>query len=164
MLLANPVPTVISLVVFLGLFWLISGIIEVIFSLFLIGEKGSKWGLKLVAGIIGILAGIFVLNHPLYAGIITPVILMYFIAFTFIFHGIVYMVAGSEDREKGEYEWSWGSLFLGIFYLIFGFVLLIAPVLVSTSAVVIASAILAIVGGIGLIIFAFKVKSAVKEA
>lgn len=163
LLLVNPVATTLSLVVFLGLYWLIAGVMDVIFSFFDIGHKGSKWGWKFLGGLIGIIAGLFVLNNPIMAGILTPVMLMYIVAFTFVFNGIVKMVVGKQEREDGHYDWSWGSFFLGMFYLIFGIVLITGPVLVSTVSLILAVALLAIIGGIGAIIMSFKVKGASKE-
>jgi uncharacterized membrane protein HdeD (DUF308 family) len=162
-LLVNPAATTLSLVVFLGLYWLIAGVMDVIFSFFYIGQKGANWGLKFLGGLIGIIAGLFVLNNPIMAGILTPVMLMYIVAFTFVFNGIIKMVVGKTEKESGEHEWSWGSFFVGTFYLIFGIILITGPVLVSTVTLILAVALLAIVGGIGEIVLSFKVKGASKE-
>ena len=82
------------------------------------------------------------------------------IAFTFLINGIIQMVAGNESQKTSKLEWSWGSFFLGLFYVIFALLLLFAPVLVSTASVVLAAGFLAIVGGIITVIFSFKLKGA----
>lgn len=163
LLLVSPVKTVISLVYFLGFYWLITGIVEVITSFFSIGKEGSKWGWTLFGGIIGIIAGLFVLNNPVFAGIFTPVMLMYIVAFTFVINGIVKMVVGKQEREEGKFDWSWGSFFLGLFYLVFGILLISSPVLFSTASLIFAGALLSITGGISAIVVSFKVKGASKE-
>lgn len=157
MLLANPVQTVVAVVVTLGLYWLISGVLEIVFSLFDINKKDSHWGLRLFGGIIGLIAGLFVVNNPLIASVVTPVMLMYIIAFTFIINGVIYMVMGG--KEEGA-SWTWGTFFLGILYLILGFVLLSSPTLVSVSSVVMASALLAMFTGVVQIFVAFKIRGA----
>lgn len=164
LLLVSPVRTVLSLVYFLGFYWLITGMVEVVMSFFSIGKEGSKWGWTLFGGIIGIIAGLFVLNNPIFAGIFTPVMLMYIVAFTFVINGVVKMVVGKQEREEGKFDWSWGSFFLGLFYLIFGIMLISSPVLLSTASLLFAGAFLAIIGGISAIVMSFKVKGADKKA
>ena len=164
MLLQSPLITVIQLVVILGLYLLISGIVDVVASLFEIGKESSRWGLRLLGGLVGIIVGLFVLNNPLMTGIFTPVFLMYFVAFSFIINGIIHMTVGNQDRQAGRHEWSWGSFFLGLFYLIFGFLLLSAPTVAATATLVLLAGFLAIVGGIGMIILSFQVRSLGKKA
>ena len=78
MLLKQPAITVIQLAVILGLYMLIAGIVDVVASLFEIGHHGSRWGLKLFGGLVGIIVGLFVLNNPILTGIFTPLFIMYF--------------------------------------------------------------------------------------
>lgn len=162
-LLSNPAITVFYLVLFLGLYWLTIGIVDVIFSILDAVKGGKSWGWKLVGGIIGVLAGLFILNQPLFAAIITPVMFMYIIAFTFIINGIVTMAVGSKGSEDGKKEWSWANFFLGLFYFFFGFILLTSPTLVSVASLVFAAGIMGLAGGVMFIILGFRVKSANKE-
>ena len=156
LLLKQPMTTVLNLVVLLGLYWLIAGIMDVITSVLLI-KSHESWGWKLFGGVIGIIAGLLVLNNPIFAGVLTPVIMMYIIAFIFIINGIVSMIVGNHTAG-GERKWSWGSFFLGIIYLLFGFMLLSSPQIVSVATLVLTTGVLGIVGGIGLMIFSFYVR------
>ncbi|MBI4673502.1 MAG: DUF308 domain-containing protein [Chloroflexi bacterium] len=61
LLLTNPAVTVLVLVQFLGIWWLVSGILDIV-GIFM--DK-TAWGWKLFSGIIGILAGIVILQHPI---------------------------------------------------------------------------------------------------
>lgn len=162
LLLRQPAITVIQLAVILGLYLLIAGIVDVVASLFEIGHKGSRWGLKLFGGLVGIIVGLFVLNNPILTGIFTPVFIMYFVAFGFIINGIIHMTVGNQDRASGYHKWSWGSFFLGLLYLIFGFLLLSAPTIVSTATVIWVGGLLAIIGGIAMMILSFQVRSLAK--
>ncbi len=157
MLLSKPIGTTLVLVQFLGLYWLLVGFIDVIVAI--VDRKVEEHsGLKFVGGLIGILAGIFILNNALYAGIITPVILLYFVAFIFILNGLIRLFLGSK-KEGGMYKWSWGSFFVGLFYVIFGLLLLAMPLGLSVASLVLATGYLLIIGGILEIVLSFKVKS-----
>src|SRR3954471_3640960 len=75
LLLIAPGATILFLVAVLGFYMLIGGVLRIV-SIFL---DSSLWGLKLVVGIIGIIAGIVVLNHPLWSAIVIPVYVVYVI-------------------------------------------------------------------------------------
>src|SRR3954463_16628122 len=68
LLLIAPGSTLVFLVQVLGFYLLIGGILRIV-SIFL---DSSIWGLKLVLGIIGIIGGIVVLNHPLWSALLVP--------------------------------------------------------------------------------------------
>ncbi len=63
LLLINPLKTTVFLVQFLGIYWFVSGIFGIV-SIFL--DK-SMWGWKLFAGLLGIFAGVLILQHPLWS-------------------------------------------------------------------------------------------------
>ncbi len=65
--------TVITLLI--GLWWLIQGL----FLILGIFQNRSQWIWKLLSGIIGVLAGILVLQHPLQSAIILPATLCSFL-------------------------------------------------------------------------------------
>lgn len=158
-LLRSPLLTVLQLAVVFGFYLLIAGIVDVVASLFEIGHKGSRWGLRLFSGLVSIIVGLFALNNPIFTGIFTPVFIMYFVAFGFVINGIVYMTVGNQDRASGKRDWSWGSFFLGLLYLALGFMLLSSPTLVSTATVVWMGGILGVIGGIMMIIMSLQVRN-----
>src|SRR5919206_1882030 len=69
-LITAPGITLLFLVQVAGFFWLIGGILRVV-SIFV---DRSLWGWKLVGGVIGILAGIVVLQHPLWSTLLLPAV------------------------------------------------------------------------------------------
>ena len=69
-LLTAPGITLLFLVQVTGFFWLIGGILRVV-SIFV---DSSLWDWKLVGGVIGILAGIVVLRHPLWSTLLLPTV------------------------------------------------------------------------------------------
>jgi uncharacterized membrane protein HdeD (DUF308 family) len=69
-LLTAPGATLFVLIQTLGIFWLVGGIFRTV-SIFI---DTSLWGWKLVGGALGILAGIVVLQHPLWSSVLVPAI------------------------------------------------------------------------------------------
>jgi len=68
LLFLQPASTITVLVLFLGIYWLISGFFTLV-SLF---WDRTAWGWKIFIGIIGILAGILVISHPLWSALLAP--------------------------------------------------------------------------------------------
>jgi len=146
LLLMNPVETSVIAVQVLGIYWLIAGIFKII-SIFM---DSSMWGLKLLAGILGIVAGIIVLNHP----VISPLLVGSALVIILGIQGIIMGVVGILQAFRGA---GWGAGILGAVSLIFGIILLI-NLWAFTISLPWAIGILAIVGGIAAIIMAFRVK------
>jgi len=150
LLITNPAVTVATLVIFLGIYWLIDGI----FSLVSIFTKTSNlhWGWLLARGILGILAGIYVVRHPLLASLLVPTVLIIILAV----QGLIMGVIGIIQAFKGD---GWGTGVLGAINILFGIILLSSPLLAAWILPLVIG-IFGIIGGIALIFFAFKVRKA----
>ncbi len=146
LLITSPGSTVLILVQFLGIYWLVSGIFQII-GMFI---DSTAWGWKLFAGIIGILAGISILNHP----ILSPLVVGGTIVIIMGVQGIVFGIAGLVAAFKGG---GWGAGILSALSIVFGIVLLFNPIL-GAAALPWVLGIFGIVGGIAGIISAFKMK------
>ena len=131
---------------FLGIYWLIAGIFRIV-SIFL---DRSMWGWKLFAGILGILAGIFVLQYPVWS----PVVLLSTMVIILGIQGIIYGGIGLFQAFKGA---GWGEGILGAVSIAFGIYLLAN---IGAVALVLpwVMGVLAIVGGIAAIVMAFRLK------
>jgi uncharacterized membrane protein HdeD (DUF308 family) len=139
-----PIQTLTLLVTFLGIYWLINGII-VLVTLFS-DTTGRGW--KLLVGILGILAGILVLAYPIYSALLIPTVFAIIIGVQGLVIGAVYLVQGFSGG-------GWGTGILGILSIIFGLILIANPV-VAAVALVLLLAGLAIVGGIVAIVLAWR--------
>ncbi len=140
----------ISLVVaaqFLGFYWLVDGIVSLV-SIF-VDRRG--WGWKLVIGILGIIAGISVLQHPLWSALLFPAVLVMYLGIMGIAIGIVEVVMAF--RGAG-----WGTGILGAVNVIFGLMLVFNPVVGALTVPYILGG-LGIVGGIGTAIMSFSMRS-----
>ena len=146
LLITSTGSTVLILVQFLGIYWLVSGIFQIV-GLFI---DSTAWGWKLFAGILGILAGIAILNHPL----ISPLLVGTTIVIIMGVQGIIFGIAGLVAAFQGG---GWGAGIMGILSVIFGIVLLFNPIL-GAAALPWVLGIFGIVGGIAGIIAAFRMK------
>jgi len=146
LLLVNPAITTAVLIQFLGIYWFIVGIIDIV-RIFM---DSSMWGWKLFSGIIGILAGIAIIQYPLWATLLVPSVLVW----VFGFFGIVIGVTGLIQAFQGA---GWGAGILGILSILFGLLLLTNAFIASLTLPFIFG-ILAIVGGLAALVMAFRMR------
>lgn len=143
--------TLFMLVMFLGVYWLIGGIFDLV-SLFTDQTDG---GWRLFTGIIGILAGLVIVRHPLWATIMVPSTLAWVLAAFGVAIGIVTLFRAVTGA-------GWGAAIIGAISLLFGIILLLNPVF-SATVLLYAAATGAIVGGLGLIMWALWLRSLGQE-
>jgi uncharacterized membrane protein HdeD (DUF308 family) len=146
LLLTAPVSTTAVLIQFLALFWLIDGVIRLA-SLFV---NRSGWGWKVCMGVIGIIAGLATLQHPLWATILVPATLVLVVGIMGIILGIVQIVAAF--RGAG-----WGTGLLGAFSVVLGLIIITNP-LQGTLALPFVLGFFAILGGIMALVTAVSSK------
>ena len=147
LLLIAPGGTLVFLVQVLGFYLLIAGILRLV-SIFV---DSSLWGLKLAIGILGILGGLVVLNHPLWSAIAIPTYIVYIVGFLAIFQG----AGGLIQMFRGD---GWGAGILGILAIIFGIIVLANP-LIGVVALPFVLGVLMLGGGIGAIVASFRLRS-----
>jgi len=146
LLLINPGSTLIVLIRLLGFYFLITGVLSII-SIFI---DSSAWGWKLFSGILGILAGIVIVDHPLWATLIVPTTFIIVIAIFAIIIGVINLIHAF--RGAG-----WGKAALGALSILLGVVLLSRPLLATISLPLILG-ILALAGGFLALIDAFRLR------
>jgi uncharacterized membrane protein HdeD (DUF308 family) len=154
-LLAKPSVTTLALVQILGLYWFIAGIVDIVMAL--VDRDEEHRGLKLFGGIIGIIAGWWVMNNALFAGVLTPTIFLWIMAFSFIINGIIKVFVGNAQLTGG-YKRSWGAFFMGLFYGLMGLMLLAMPLIAGLATLVLTAGLLALIGGIVTVVMAFQIK------
>ena len=147
LLLIAPGSTLVFLVEILGFYLLIGGIFRIA-SIFM---DHSLWGLKLPVGILGLIAGIAVLQHPLWSAIAVPTYLVYFIGFLAMFQG----VGGLIQAFRGG---GWGVGILGILAIIFGIILVLSP-LIGVVALPFVLGGFMLAGGIAAVVASFRLRS-----
>jgi len=138
------------LIIFLGLYFLIDGILAIIAS-GVAASKHKSWWLLLLEGLVSLGIGIFVLVLPS----LTLLVLLYLIAIWAIITGIFEFVASIVSSWAAS-----GKIFLGIvgvLSVILGLVIILYPTL-SLIAITWLVAIYAFVIGLSLIFFSFKLR------
>jgi uncharacterized membrane protein HdeD (DUF308 family) len=147
LLLTETGVTVFYLVIFLGVYWLISGIFDLV-SLFV---DRRHWGWKVFSGIIGIIAGLVIVRHPVWSAVLVPVTLVWVLALIGILIGLTHIIRAFTGG-------GWGSAILGILSLLFGLILAFRP-LESLVVLVLLVSVWAVVGGAVAIVVSFVMLS-----
>jgi uncharacterized membrane protein HdeD (DUF308 family) len=148
MLLTAPSATMVALVTFLGFYWLITGVLALV-QVFV--DRSVPWIWSLLSGIVGILAGIFVLNHPLLAALAVPTVLVVVLGIEGLIMGVIEIIGGFTGGGIGAF-------ILGVLNVLIGLLLLGSP-MAAALAVPLVFGILLLVQGVGLIIWAFRVRA-----
>jgi uncharacterized membrane protein HdeD (DUF308 family)/predicted flap endonuclease-1-like 5' DNA nuclease len=144
--LTNPAATAVVVVTVLGLYWLISGILGII-GIFL---NHHNWFWKLLLGLLGIAAGILILQHPISSTFVVGASLTLWL-------GILGIVMGVMNIIRGIMGEGWGVLVLGVVSIIIGAVLL-ANFWGVTISLPWTLGIVSIVGGLIAILDSFRAR------
>jgi uncharacterized membrane protein HdeD (DUF308 family) len=148
LLITVPARSVLILVQFLGIYWLITGVLAIV-SIFI---DSSQWGWKLISGVLGIAAGFVIIQHPLWSTIIIPTMLILVIAALGVITGISLLPLAF--RGGG-----WGTGILGVLSVILSVVLFFNPFIAVVALPLVLGA-FAIVGGISAIVSSFSLRRA----
>ena len=100
LMLASPGMSTLILIQFVGIYWLVAGIFKIV-SIFM---DSADWGWKLVGGILGILAGLIVLQHPLWSPLVIGATLIIILGV----QGLIVGVIGLVQAFRGA---GWGGWF-----------------------------------------------------
>jgi uncharacterized membrane protein HdeD (DUF308 family) len=138
------------IIAFVAAYFLVDGFFTTIYAIQ--HRAQPRWWVTLLEGIIGIVAGIGALIlGPLETGII----LLYVIAFWAILTGVTEIILAIQMRKEIENEW-W-MILSGILSVVFGVLLIFNPILGGLTLLWLVAS-YAIVFGIFMIIFAFRVR------
>jgi len=146
MLITEPKATLVFLVTFLGFYWLITGILALV-RVFV--DRSIPWIWSLLSGIIGVLAGLLVLKHPLLASLTVPTVLV-------IILGAQGLVMGVLEFIEGFQGGGIGSFILGALNVLVGLLLLGSP-MTAALAVPLVFGVLLLVQGVAHVIWAFRI-------
>ncbi len=149
-LLSDPGITVVVLVQVLAIYWLIKGIFDIV-SIFI---NHTAWGWRLFSGVLGIIAGIVILQHPFWSPIVVGNVLVIMVA-------ILGMLMGGLGVINAFQGAGWGTGLLGVVSIFFGIYLLLNNN-AATLALPWTLGILGIAGGIIAIFLAFRVRKVQK--
>ncbi len=117
------------LVSFMGMFWLMSGIVSLRWGVH--GERAR--GLSLLAGAAGVLAGLGMLSRRFATGFVGEDVLISLIGLIILLTGFMHIVGGFRAGPEisnlfsQHRKWSWTAFILGIFEIVLGLMLVVEP-------------------------------------
>ena len=138
------------LVTFLGIWWMVQGIFDII-AIFI---DHSMWGWKLFIGIVSIIAGGYILMYPVLVGLTLPQIFMLLLGIWGVIKGLVLLFLAFQGG-------GWPAGLMGAITIFFGVVLIINYGEVGWGlALVWVAAVFAFIGGFFMVYQAFKQRKA----
>lgn len=154
LLLINPASTLIAIAWVLGIFWLVGGVFDVIEAF--AGRNSRHWFWDLLAGALGIIAGLILISQPLFGAVAIPFILTLILGVGAVLSGVFKIIGAIMMRKEIDNE---------IWMIIWGVIMVALGVWIlfnlgaSTIAYVFVMAILMIVGGVFAVFGAFRLRS-----
>jgi uncharacterized membrane protein HdeD (DUF308 family) len=144
------IDTYMFLVKALGLYWVIWGVMELVWMFI----DHSAWGWKLFMGVVSVIAGGSILMYPVSAALVLPQVFVWVLGFWALMEGIMLLFLAF--RGGG-----WGAGILAVISIVLGFLLLgSAGNILTGLAMLWAGAVWAFIGGFVLIIQAFRARKA----
>lgn len=150
--LLTPGVTLVAYATVLGVFVLIDGVLSVLAGL--LGWVESRWW-AIARGVIGVVAGLFVVAHPALVGAIAVTTIVILLAVQSIVSGVLEIAAAV--RERKEIDGEWWLVLGGALSIVFGAILLSAPLLAAGLLIQVLG-VFAIIAGVALIVAAFRLK------
>jgi uncharacterized membrane protein HdeD (DUF308 family) len=147
LLITDTDTTMIVLVTFLGFYWLMMGVLSLV-RIFV--DRSVPWIWSLLIGIVGILAGIVVLRHPLLATIMVPTVIVIVLGVEGLVMGVLEIIGGFSGGGIG-------SFLMGVLYVIVGLLLLASPV-AAALAVPLVFGVLLLIQGVALVVLAIRAR------
>ena len=145
-LLVAPGASLVFLFWLLGIYLLIAGISRIV-GIFL---DSSYWGWKLAAGILCLIAGLAILSNPLWSTTLASTWLVVLVGFLAMLQGAAGLIVALQGG-------GWGMGALSVVGILFGLFLVINP-LIGVGALTLIFAIIMLIGGVGAVIQAFRMR------
>ena len=144
--LLNKIDTYMLLVTFLGIWWMVQGIFDII-GIFI---DHAMWGWKLFIGIVSIAAGFYILSYPIISAVALPKIFVLVLGIWGLMYGIILLIMAFQGG-------GWGAGILGVLGIIFGIALMANYYVLGMGlAMLWTAAVFAFFGGIVMIVQAFR--------
>jgi uncharacterized membrane protein HdeD (DUF308 family) len=147
-LLVAPGASLFFLVLLLGIYLLVAGIIRIV-GIF---SDSSSWGWKLAAGILCLIAGLAIISNPLWSTTLASTWLVILVGFLAMLQGAAGLIVAFQGG-------GWGVGALSVLGILFGLFLVINP-LIGVATLTFILAIFMLIGGVGAVVQAFRMRRA----
>jgi len=142
--------TYVLLVTMLGIYWLIWGVMELVYMFI----DHTAWGWKLFMGLVSIIAGGYILMYPIAAAVILPRTFVLVLGIWALMEGIILLFMAF----KGA---GWGAGIMAVISIVLGLILIGDYGQIGSGlAMIWAAAIWALISGVVLIVRAFQARKA----
>ncbi len=133
------------LITSMGIFWLVSGVMSIRWGL--TGRRAR--GLPLLAGVVGVLAGIMAISRRFLQldSLVSETLIITILGVAILLTGVMHLIGGFRTGEDASRQWSWMSFILGLFEFVLGAALIMEP-LDQGLVIYFGASIWAILGGI----------------
>jgi uncharacterized membrane protein HdeD (DUF308 family) len=119
-------PTLLIMTIFAGGFLFISGVFTAVGGI-IHRLSNSKWWLDILIGLLGVIAGLFVILNPLKILAIAPELLIIILAGLALLSGILEIYKGIHVRRRGHQDGS--HIVVGVSFILSALILMMAPLL-----------------------------------
>ena len=148
-----------AVVNFLGIYWLLSAVLMLAWALRARWKPGSRLGL--LAGMIGVLAGLLVLGRHLLESVVSARFLVDALGVSAVLTGTLRLAGAFEVERRTGRWWTFGGLALGSVEIVLGAIVLIAG---SGNLRLVTAAVGAwgLIGGTLLLLEGFKIRQSLR--
>jgi len=149
------------LITSMGIFWLLSGVMSIRW-----GVSGKRTrGLPLLAGVIGVLAGITAISRRFLQldSLVSESLIITMLGVAILLTGVMHLIGGFRTGEDASRQWSWMSFILGLFEFVLGAALIMEP-LDQGLVIYFGASIWAMLGGLILFGDALRLRSKARRA
>ena len=141
--------TLVVIIETLGIYWIFGGVMDLVAGILGRTDKSRVW--TILGAIVSMIAGFFVMGHPVISGLIAGIGLTYFMGTA------AFLIGASQIFEGRNGKRSFGSLIMGIFTIAFGLIVVFNPFLTQRMLVFILP-FWALMAGAGAIIASFRMR------
>ncbi len=149
------------LITSMGIFWLVGGVMSIRW-----GVSGKRTrGLPLLAGVIGVLAGITAISRRFLQldSLVSETLIITILGVAILLTGVMHLIGGFRTGEDASRQWSWMSFILGLFEFVLGAALIMEP-LDQGLVIYFGASIWAMLGGLILFSDALRQRSRARGA
>ncbi len=146
--------TLLVIALFFGGYLLVSGVFAIVGGI-LHRQGHPRWWLDALIGLLGVLAGIFVLANPSQTLQMAPEVIIYILAGVVLLTGVLETAKGLYLRSQGHSDWS--DVVVGVLYIMSAVCLLLVPNMALGILFYAFAFLLLFIGGI-LVYYAFVLR------
>ena len=141
--------TMLALIQVMGAYWIVGGCFDLFEGVVGRSERSRIWAI--IGALFSMVAGVFVIGHPIISGLIASIYLIYFMGIAAVVAGVAQIIVGQGKKR------SLGGLVMGIFSVIFGMIVIFNP-LMTQAVILLVLPFWAVITGVAALLSAFRMR------